>query len=266
MGDEVQDIGEQYGDDILEEMTTSEEEYSPYEQEAEENEQGTDEAEASDSAPADDEAGYAPPAFTVPLLPVAQGGLFTQEEREYYNELSMTDPAAAAEFRYQREQAANVATFQRMMQAQAIHGTALQRSEQKLGEWIAVHGDTIRQTLVSADPQNAGTPMQRAAALIAPLFFQVQQGADPDDALLHMARMITRQGQKQGNAPAPSVQSPSKVAPTGSRTGGSVGVGRPSNDVQEMMQLTGMNRMEAEAVLRGMAETNTSQRRGGGYR
>lgn len=278
MDEETQEFGERYGDDGSEEETNqndvshaelpegwTQDEYDAYLQEESDEaslQQGKGNAPATPVA----EAEYTPPAYTVPLLAVEAEALFTEDEQEQLNDMFLNGQGAqATAIITQRSQQQTMRQMQRMMQAQVLHGNTLAAAETETGEWYRQHGATIRQTMATLPPEQAGTETAKFAALIAPALYEVQAGADAVKTFTRMARMAQRQAGQQGNAPAPTPQAPPRVAPAGSRTGGNP-VGRPANEVQELMKLTGMNRMEAESTLRGMQETGAAKRGGGGYR
>ena len=214
-----------------------------YGEEAEEALEGTDAAEETTAAPVgSDEEEIAPPVINVPLLPVEAAELFTAEEAEQYNELSMTNPAQAASWLSARMMAQQQRVFQRMMQAQTVHASALTRAEMEFPEVFATHGNTIRQVLATANPEIAGNSVTTFSALVAPYILEVQAGADPIATAKRMGRMLTRQA-NAGKATAPPAPMPSaKVAPSSSRSsGGNAGMnrGRTPNVVRDMMELFG---------------------------
>lgn len=256
--DEDQEFGEEYDVGGSEETTATndtetlyEDLYSEQESEGETEEAplqaGTDSPEPT-PAPEDE---YTPPAYTVPLLAVDSGELFSDTEAEQYNELMLTNPAQAQAWLFSRQREILRRDNMRVMQAQVLHGNTLASLETECGEWYRQHGATIRQTMATLPPEQSGTETAKFAALIAPALYEVQAGADAVKTFTRMARMAARGGTQTGaqsaNTPQVTPQPPPRVAPSGSRTGAQPG--RKPGIVSDMMELFGADEGDVRRAL-----------------
>lgn len=252
--DDEQEFGEVYGDGGSEERATNDNAYADdteyADEETAEGAEGMDAAEETPAAPAgeaEDEE-YTPPAVTVPLLSVDEGVLFTEAEAEQYNELMLTNPAQAQAWMFSRQREILRRDSMRMMQAQVLHSNTLAALETECGEWYRQHGATIRQTMATLPPEQAGTETAKFAALIAPALYEVQAGADAVKTFTRMARMAARMAQERTNTPPATTPRPSaKVAPAASRTGGVPG--RKPGVVSDLMELFGAEEGDVRRAL-----------------
>lgn len=256
--DEDQEFGEEYESVGSEETTATNDDTSLYEdlyndQEADATAEGSDTAEETPAPPVAEatEDEYTPPAYTVPLLAVDSGELFSDTEAEQYNELMLTNPAQAQAWLFSRQREILRRDNMRVMQAQVLHGNTLASLETECGEWYRQHGATIRQTMATLPPEQSGTETAKFAALIAPALYEVQAGADAVKTFTRMARMAARGGTQsvvQSANPAPvTPQPPPRVAPSGSRTGAQPG--RKPGIVNDMMELFGADEGDVRRAL-----------------